>query len=78
MMKYLVNILRFIFVAQILIRHKSKVQLKFIVPKALQDVTKPSQTNIMYCRPGGLYAIDEQQYMSIMYFLYRKHIHHII
>ena len=52
--------------------------LKFIVPNALQAVTKLLHANIMYYRPDGLYAIDEQQYMSIMYFLYRKRIHHII
>ena len=76
--KYPVNILCFLFVAQILLIHVSKVQLKFIVPNALQAVTKLLQTHIMNYRPDGFYAIDEQQCLSIMYFLYRKRIRHIL
>lgn len=78
MTKYPFNILCITFVAQILIRHVSKVQLKFVVPNALQAVTKLLHTNIMYYRPDGFYAIDEQQYLSIMYFVYRKRIRYIL
>ena len=78
MTKYPFNILCFTFVAQILVRHESKVQLKFIVPNAFQAVTELLQTNIMYHRPVGFYAIDEQQYLSIMYFVYRKRIRYIL